>query len=678
MTDPAQTSDKPKMDVALTLTPEDTEGTSLRLEQQEINGTFIDNRYEIWHSGVYRRKVFTVRPEDGLPPRPNLNDPAPLHHERSRLEKIAGRPAFISAVGFRADDQRELIGLTFLQGSEPDDPNMSPEERRAASLGTNLKGEKWETVWVTYGQIADARKLLETLGDVVFPVRTSNAKQMSDFLTDCYDTNVGLSMKSTIVRRAGHHFVNDKHGWLVGDRWIGYGRVTADPNKDKLTKALRVQGSADEWVKFTRSHWERDKNSWIIRWLLGSVFAAPILRHIGERTFVTHHYTESGSGKTTLALLSQSAWGHPREFSMSLNRVTQNAVIEVFNYISDLPLLLDELQGKTIDASDFIMQACTEEPKARVKQEGGMHEMKVRMWRTLIRTTGEQTLAGADKADVGGQRNRVLELRHTGVSIDQGKEIWQWIERPKHFGHAGLKFLEMLLPIVNDEERMLSLRSRFNGYVKAIAQWTGQNRAQERQLGAIAVAESFMLQWIYGMSAHDSATIALRDACDVGKNWLRTRDGNNSLWQKAVEYLVEHKHSNQNLYADATTELGRGKLNLYGSKTSQPLVAAYNAGPKCNEIWYFPNAIDAILRQKFQIPPDRIWEELAGEGIVDKGTDRIVKARQIQGVMKSTKVFVAWMDRLTSFDPEPVTIDASELSSYVPCEYDSSNDDYIE
>jgi len=674
MTDPQK---KPETDVAVSIA--DLEGGGegiLRLEQQEVNGAYLDNRYEVWHSGVYRRKVFSVRAEDGAPPRPSLNDPAPMLHERSRLEKVAGRPAYISAVGYRADDQRELIGLTFLQGSEPDDPNLSPEERQAQSLGSNVKGEKWETVWVTYSQIADARKLLETLGDHVFPVRTSNAKAMSDYLTDCYDANVGLSLKSTIVKRAGHHFVNDRHGWLVGDRWVGYGRVTPDPNKDKLTKALRTHGSAEEWIRFTRGHWERDKNSWILRWILGAVFTAPLLRHIGERTFVTHHYTQSGGAKSTMAFLAQSAWGHPREFSLALNRVTQNSVVEVFNYISDLPLLLDELQGKEIDASDMIMQACTEEPKQRVKQDGGLHEVRARAWRTLIITTGEQTLAGADKADVGGQRNRVLELRHPGLSVAQGEELWQSIETPKHYGFAGLKFLENLLPIVNDEVRLKRLRARFSEYVSTIAKWTGERRAQERQLGAIAVAESLMLQWVYGFEAHEAATIALRDACDVGKNWLRTRDGNNSLWQKAIEYLVEHKHSNPNLYADATTELGKSKLSLYGSKTSQPLVAAYNAGPKCNELWYFPNAIDKVLREKFQIPPDRIWEELAGEGILDRGADRLVKARQIQGVMKSTKVFVAFADRLTSFEPEPVTIDASELSSYVPCEYDS--DDYLE
>lgn len=637
-----------------------------RLEDQVIVDAWVPGSYEIWGDGVYKRKVFTVSAEEGEPPKPNLYEPAPQQHARARLEKVSGRPAYLSAIGHRVDDDRELVGLTYLHSHEPED-TLRSETERAQHIrdGGRIAGPRWETLWVSYDQVADQRKLLDLSVDV-FPVNSNNVRNMVSFLTDSYDVNVATSTRATIVRRMGHHFVDGKHGWLVGQRWIGPGRVMADPNQDKLSKAVRTHGDEQEWIRFTREQWDVSPDSWIVRWLLATSFTSPLLRFIGERTFFVHHYAQSGGAKSTCAFLGQSVYGHPREFSMALNRATQNSLTEVFKYMSDLPLLLDEMQGKQIDASDFVMQACTEEHKARVRQEGGLHAVEAKMWRLLLRTTGEQTLAGADKEDLGGQANRSLEIRHNRLPLEQGKHIYRkFIEPARHYGYAGIRFLTKLAEVVNDHDRVRRLVERYEEYVESISKFTGQSRAVERQLGAVMLGEFLMLRWVYDMDERDAVSIAYRDACDIAANWLRVRDSSATPSSKAAEFLVEHRHSFAHMYADASTDVGKGKLASLGSRTSMPLIAAYNAGPKSDEIWYFPSAVNRLLSDKFRAPPDRIWEEFADQGVLDRNKDRLVRKRQIKDILSSVAVYVVRADRLFAYEAEPVLIDVSELSSYI-------------
>ena len=638
-----------------------------RLEQQNISGAWIDNKYEVWANGIFRRKVFTVSADEGPVPVPNLNEDAPIAHVAKRLQRIAGRPAYISAIGHRIDDDREIIGLTFLQGTDPEDLDSKPQE--------NLAGPKWVTLWATHGQISDQKRLL-MLADDVFPVRSSNAKEVSDFLTDCYDCNTGFTNKSTIVRRVGYHNVNGAHGWLVGKYWIGSGKVTADPYKDKLSRAIGVKGSEEEWVRYTRQVWEHDSQSWIVRWFLATSFGSPLLRLIGERTFIVHHYAQSGGAKTTIANLCQSAWGHPKEFGLSMNRNTKNSATEIFKYISDLPVLFDEIQGREHNLAEWAMQLCTEEHKQRTKQEGMLQDVVSSWYRLIVRTTGEEPIAGTDKADPGGQRNRMLECGHPGLAWDHSIEVWNWLGKFEHYGHAGIRFLRNLLAVWNDPARYQNLNDRFREYMKMIQHFSKNDKPsfRDRQLAAIMLAEVLMLQWIYGMTAEESGKIALKDAAEVNKNWLRVGDGPNSVWARAAEFLVQHRSQSANLYADATDQLGLEKIKTFGSRTSQPLVGVLNAGARGDEIWYFKDSTDKLLKEKFQIDPDRIWEEFAREGILDRGKDRLTKSRQIVHFMGATQVCVVSQEALLNKRPaEPTPVDEKEIEALMP----ASDDDWF-
>lgn len=611
----------------------------LRLESQCINGSWLPDTYEAWSDGIYYRKSFVPGPSG--PVLPSLYQPAPNEHKGACLKRVTERPCYVSAIGRRIDDNRDLIGLTFLAGAEVDDDGVT--------RGTKSAGQRWETVWVTYDQIADSRKLL-SLSEAVFPVKSSNAAALSDFLTESYSANVGLVAVQSVVRRTGYHEVNGRHGWVMGKDWIGDGNVKTDPKRDRISTGIRTNGSEEEWLRFTTEEWNAEPQSWIIRWMLAASFASPLLRHISLRTFILHHYTQAKGGKSLLASLAQSAWGNPKELTLSLNRSTQNSLTEVFKDVSDLPLLYDELQGNEIDASNFVMQLCTEDHKNRTKQDGGLIAHEAKLFKSVVRTTGEQTLAGATREDLGGQARRVLEVRHPGISEKQGERMFPFTDRPHHYGYAGIRFLHKLKDVVNSPE-VESLRKDFEQNGKDISRFVDGILPADtvRHLSAIMLAETLMLCWVYGFSRQEADRLAQRDTYEIAANWLRVASGTDSLWRKAVDALNEHRSSNANLYADATTPAGLLKLKQDGSRNNLGLVAVINAGPKKDEIWYYPTNVNEILRKRFSVPPQRIWEDLASAeaGILMRDKNRLERRRQIAGAIdKGVSFYVVSAPRM--------------------------------
>lgn len=615
----------------------------LPLPQQVISGAFVAPRYEVWKPGIYKRKSQMF---SGVPPTPSLFDEPPSDYAAANLEQIAHRPAFVCGLGSRVDDKRQLVGLTFLEGYEL-------EEHVEAK---KLAGDQWRTLWVPYDQIADIKKTLE-LAQALFPVRSSNVREISDFLTDCYDANL-QAPKRAVARRCGYHKVGGKHGWLLRDLWIGPDvHVHPDPAvHDEFANGIARKGSFDAWKAACRAFFDESE---FVRWSLGATFAAPLLRFLPERTFFLHHYTETGGGKSTIAQFCMTTLGHPTELKLSLNTATQISLTEIFKHVSDLPILFDELQGKEANLSDFVMQVCQETHRTRARQDGGLLPASAARFRTLIRTTGEQTMTGADRADLGGQAGRALEVRHPGLSLEVATRMWQWNERAETYGHAFPVFLTRLSECVNDASSLRDLQKRFQSFCAHMKQSTGRLGPAERQLAAVAMGEYLMLHWVFDMERKEAILTALNDALTMHANWLRVRDPQTSLLVRGRDFLSQHRLTYPQMYADRTTEEGLNKILRLGTKTSLPLVGIFNAGQAADELWYLPEAVDKILHDKFAAPPDRLWEELATAGILQRGKDRLRKHRQIKGAFNPTSgVYVVTQAALTDVPqmapaPEP-------------------------
>lgn len=611
-----------------------------QLSDQSIDGAVLPPRYEVWRNGLFRRKVFAV---DYEPPVPSIQVDCPVNHEISSLEKLTGRGIYLHAIGYRSDDHAELVGIRYLRGQHPE-----------------LKTDAWHTIWVPYAVIADPQKLL-SLSSQLVPVRGSNAKGLSDFLTDMYDSNYQFLERTLVLRRPGWHEEDQQKGWVLGDRWIGSGEVAVDPFEHKVVKALRTKGELAEWRTFMSTQWSKHEESWILRWLLGASCASVLLRPIGERTFFLHHFAQAGGAKSTLAYCGQSVWGHPKEFSFALNRTSQTSLTEAFKYLSDFCVLFDEMQGRSdnLRMSEFIMQAPTEEHRVRTNQTGGLQDSGAKSWRLLIRTTGEEAIVGADKQDPGGQENRVLELSHEGVPSAQGVELWQWVERATDFGHAGVEFLQQLFLVINDPIRLDNLRARHTEFTKFFMRVlrTEKPGGRERQLAAIMLGEMLMLRWIFGYSAKESLDLAREDTVRVASKHLRTRMAQDHLWQQALVFLREHRIAHSQRYADLSTPTGCQRLQ---NRTSGPgIVATTNRDG--DELWYFPSELHRLLAERFQQGHGRLIEDFVRHGVIKRGPDRPTSLRTARPYIVKVGVYVVPLDKLNEEEEEKELLESLDV-----------------
>src|SRR5688572_20631263 len=98
-------------------------GTNQRLEQQRIlDEIAIPNQYEVWANGVYERLIFKVPEGEEPAPYPSLDREAPTAHATpTRLKKICDRPVYVSGIGHRMDDKKDLIGITYLRAFHKDE-----------------------------------------------------------------------------------------------------------------------------------------------------------------------------------------------------------------------------------------------------------------------------------------------------------------------------------------------------------------------------------------------------------------------------------------------------------------------------------------------------------------------------------------------------------------------------
>lgn len=599
----------------------------------------IPHRYQVWKDGLYRVKEMktTVLDEKGAKIEPSLLRDAPKEYVKQCLEQIVDRPLFIAARGSR--DGVDVAALTYDSGIE------------------------WRTRWLTVDQFSHSTQIVNLSKDSV-PVHSGAAKDVSRFLAESYSLQSRLFPKPLfVVSRLGYYDLGgDSHGWLVGDTWIGTGQVLVDPTRTDIVKAVHTKGDEKAWIDEANKYIIKYESkmpdgsladlSWEVRWLLGASFASPLLRFIRVNTLILHHFGLRKDGKTAWAKFAQSAWGNPRELMLSLQQTTENAALEIFSHVSDVPLLLDDTEGneKNFDLKKFVMAVTSEKRKARVTRSGDLVEAVKRDWRLLVRTTGENILAGADSVDKGGQAARVVEInppKIEGAALD----IYHWNERNQHYGHAGLKFMNRFhAERLRDPEIefAMALLKIIDGVTGSIA----EEKTRMGQLSSIVLGEVLMLEWVFGWTREEALKTALDDMRQMAPYLRASADSSKSAGDKMIEMLQQHRIACPSLYVDMNTDPGR---LLRGTGSKEPLLAIVHADK--NEIWYFPKELQRLVKDRLDSGIAMPMRELTHKGIFDseKSEDKgkgstTVKRQNKELNLAATRYYVGSLSRI--FDPQ--------------------------
>lgn len=175
-----------------------------------------------------------------------------------------------------------------------------------------------------------------------------------------------------------------------------------------------------------------------------------------------HWVGDSSTGKTTALCVGASVWGGD-DFKRTW-RATSNGLEGAAALLSDTCLCLDEInEADPREVGAIIYSLGNGTGKTRANRIGSARH--VHRWRLTILSTGERTITAAmqegGKQSKAGQLVRLLNItaaRKHGVFDDlhgftDGRGLADHFktESAKHYGHAGIKFIEHIIKQGNED-----------------------------------------------------------------------------------------------------------------------------------------------------------------------------------------------------------------------------------
>ena len=219
-----------------------------------------------------------------------------------------------------------------------------------------------------------------------------------------------------------------------------------------------------------------------------------------------HIYGTSTDGKSTITKAACSVWGRPKDVSKSW-RTTDNALENDAELRNDNYLNLDELRQAVPKAvSDIVYMLTGAQGKARGSKSGRNRENK--QFNLMYTSTGE--IALEDHLRRGGiEMDAGLLLRFAHIPSDAGKgcgvferinygnsssDVGNRINElsAKHYGHAGIKWLEYLT--ANKDDLMLQAQSMLDDFIAKHATKNSQAVRVLRRFALVAVAGELATQ----------------------------------------------------------------------------------------------------------------------------------------------------------------------------------------
>lgn len=590
----------------LSVVTDDTVDPALKVKKsprytQTIGNSVVPYGYEIWQDGIYAVTA-PANPDESEDfvdyYEPSLAVPLPLIARKYR-KKVCSSCVWIGDFGYSVDTKEHLLLLCYI-----------------APQGT-LHQE-----WVTRDLVA-ARRSMVPLSNLGLPANETNATELIIYLAAFEHANRSRE-GFHVGTRVGWHETRNGQGWLLGARWYGPDELKPDPRgQGLLARGLKVSGTLRDWIHMAR---EVDKSGPIARLTLGAVFAAPLLRHVGHRTFFWYLQGRSRFGKTALEKFAMSAWGDPRALKLTFN-TSQIGIAEVLGLYTDLPLFVDERQaaGEKFDFGKFIYDISLESGRVRAKRTGGTQE-RPKDWKTIVLASGEEGFVST--ADRGGQRNRVVELDISGLSLSvSGRYLHDFSEIC--YGHAGPKLLETLVNVVNSIDNAMRMRERCRALVEMMSSEFPDMGEAPANIAVTAFGRWLADRWVFEDDADEAWERCMNDARAVIRHLRPSMP--DSLAERGLEVLRSYVCANPSVLIDGA---------LFGKLPFQRNLLGF----RVEEGTLFNSEESARILVKAGINPVQFWKALKDEGRLictsadlnstaasDKRYDRLTTRRRIGG-----------------------------------------------
>jgi hypothetical protein len=558
--------------------------------RQTIGAFNVPWGYEVWADGVYRLKDGEDLPADQQGTSPSYLVTIPTKRKKF-FRRVTPRPIWIREIGRRLDDGEELIQLAWLPA--------------------HSNTPKYE--WISRFQMAEPNTLTK-LSRIGAPIRRGTADAVEDFLDRGLHMNAQTITSLDLAVRCGARETAAGWGWLVGGQWVGppgtY--IARDPRDlNKFSTAYRSVGQLQDWTSMFR--WYCGAATPVGRWIVMSSFAAPLLRHIGIRTFVVHHWAKSGSSKSAALKMAMTVWGDFRKLVGTFNR-TKKSFTEVFAYTDDFPVAFDELQSATEKSlSDLLYLIVNEQGRERAGEKGGLLE-SIDEWHSIAFMNGEEPIVGHGKVDLGGQANRVIQFNAKALESRDGERVHMWVNAQTAYGSAGLAFICALRNVLLNPNGAALLRKRWEVARDQLVERITEPSLRPRMasLAVTVVAGSMARQLFLDQTKDDAWDCALDDAVSVAELLRHDMTDRDSLTEMTLQLLRDHREQYKRTWLDLRSADDVEKLE---SGTYDRLAGIIGAGHHGDEVWVVQSTANNLLR-KNDLTPARIWPDFRAEGIL--------------------------------------------------------------
>lgn len=354
-------------------------------------------------------------------------------------------------------------------------------------------------------------------------------------------------------------------GWTKnGNAYVFHDKVIGNENAFFQSEAISSDGAAKASGDY--SQWQAmarlcDKNPVLMVSLCVS-FSGALLAKVLRDSGGVHWVGDSSIGKTTALCVGASIWGG-EEFKRTW-RATSNGLEGVAALLSDSCLCLDEIsEADPREVGAIVYSLGNGVGKTRANRIGSARA--AHRWRLSLLSTGERSIGAAmqegGKQAKAGQLVRLLNLpaaRKHGVFDDlhhfnDGREMADFFKTQcaKHYGHAGIAFVEHLLKQQNDDfgKVLADIEAQFS-HTDSQAARAASRFAVYAMAGELAI-EAGILHWQQGSAL---------DACKVMfDEWNAMRGGN----------ATEHGQILQNVH-DYILKFGDTKFTDKGKPEEKP------------------------------------------------------------------------------------------------------------
>ena len=400
-----------------------------------------------------------------------------------------------------------------------------------------FRDKKWNNVIANRSSIFTRQGLVQ-VADRGLPVSSETAKHLISFLDGLERSNLNiLPLKKSVSRM----------GWVDGLRQFLPGMADIEIDIDDRSSMMNIingyrgKGTVDRWVDVVAG---KSREYPVARFFLSAAFAAPLLKVLGERSFVLHSYGPSKGGKTAALKAAMSVWGCPNDIMANFN-ATKVGLERLAGFFCDLPMGVDERQvmgDKQSFVESLVYLIGEGQGKVRGAKGGGLQQTL--RWNTIALTTGEQPLTLGSTRE--GAKTRALELYGKPIT-NEGVARALHGDAQRYYGTAGPEFMKRLIAYLPEHGK--EFVKQYEMLLETLIEEHPDNvSAHLAYVAIIAMADIYSSIWVFGMDEEEAGEQAssLADAI-IGQ--LETQSEADEA-NRAYEYIISWYRMNEAFFND--------------------------------------------------------------------------------------------------------------------------------